>query len=411
LNFKPRGVGQKHYRISLDKHAGKHLNKAEAREFAEEVRIAIRAGAYPPADVTAVMTSAEVTFTAFGALWLERERQGRVKDWQSDRSRLSRLGACALDDSTLGARPIGRITADDLEVAFRQLRVADTTINKYLQTCSDLQRWGVKKGYIARPWYDPKDKDNRPASRAKAKRRGRRLEPDVCNDHGEIVQPGEERRLLAVANPWMQRLIIAALETACRRGELLKLQWKHVDLTRGRFNLPAEITKTAEGRVVVMSARLRAVLEMIRTSPLTGEPHAPTAYVFGNAAGQAVGSPKKAWEVCVLKAHGIKPEWEKKRLTTASRQHLAAIDLNWHDLRHEAGSRWIEAGWPLHHVQQMLGHADLKQTSTYLNATVQGIEESMRRLDEQRGYAGASGTSVLGAAPQLANEAPPVTVN
>ncbi len=33
----------------------------------------------------------------------------------------------------------------------------------------------------------------------------------------------------------------------------------------------------------------------------------------------------------------------------------------------------------------MLGHADLKQTSTYLNATVQGLEASMRTLDAQRG--------------------------
>ena len=32
----------------------------------------------------------------------------------------------------------------------------------------------------------------------------------------------------------------------------------------------------------------------------------------------------------------------------------------------------------------MLGHADLKQTSTYLNATAKGIEDSMRKLDEQR---------------------------
>jgi integrase len=90
----------------------------------------------------------------------------------------------------------------------------------------------------------------------------------------------------------------------------------------------------------------------------------------------------------VLKAHGVKPEWDKpkKRLAAAARQQLAAIDLHWHDLRHEAGSRWIEAG-PIHHVQQMLGHADLKQTSTYLNATVKGIEDSMRKLDHARGLA------------------------
>lgn len=52
--------------------------------------------------------------------------------------------------------------------------------------------------------------------------------------------------------------------------------------------------------------------------------------------------------------------------------------------RHEAGSRWLEAGWPIHHVQQMLQHANLSQTSTYFNATVKGIEDSMRKLDAQR---------------------------
>ncbi len=48
-------------------------------------------------------------------------------------------------------------------------------------------------------------------------------------------------------------------------------------------------------------------------------------------------------------------------------------------------SRWIESGWPIRHVQQTLGHADLKQTSTYLNATLAGIEASMRQMDQRRG--------------------------
>ena len=47
-----------------------------------------------------------------------------------------------------------------------------------------------------------------------------------------------------------------------------------------------------------------------------------------------------------------------------------AINLHFHDLRHEGGSRLLEAGWPVHHVQHMLGHAALQQTSTYLNATL-----------------------------------------
>jgi site-specific recombinase XerD len=44
------------------------------------------------------------------------------------------------------------------------------------------------------------------------------------------------------------------------------------------------------------------------------------------------------------------------------------IDLRFPDLRHEAGLRWLEAGWPIHHVKEMLGHADISQTDTYLTS-------------------------------------------
>jgi hypothetical protein len=70
-----------------------------------------------------------------------------------------------------------------------------------------------------------------------------------------------------------------------------------------------------------------------------------------------------------------------RSLGPESRAALAAIDLHFHDLRHEAGSRLIEAGWPIHHVSEMLGHASLEQTSTYLNVTRVGLHESMRRFD------------------------------
>jgi hypothetical protein len=40
----------------------------------------------------------------------------------------------------------------------------------------------------------------------------------------------------------------------------------------------------------------------------------------------------------------------------------------------------LEAGWPLHHIQHMLGHASLEQTSTYLNVEKTGLHDSMRRF-------------------------------
>ena len=89
-----------------------------------------------------------------------------------------------------------------------------------------------------------------------------------------------------------------------------------------------------------------------------------------------------------------------------SRAALDRIDLHFHDLRHEAGSRLLEAGWPLHHVQEMLGHANVSQTSTYLNATRVGLQESMRRFDDSASrWTPVATTSQIDPSP-LRNEEP-----
>ena len=140
--------------------------------------------------------------------------------------------------------------------------------------------------------------------------------------------------------------------------------------------------KTGRARELPISSRLAAVLEMAKLDP-AGREYPPTAYVFGEL-GKRIKSVKKAWETTVLKAHGHEPEWVRGSLSADSRARLAAIDLHFHDLRHEAGCRWLEAGWPIHHVQEMLGHTDLSQTSTYLHANEMGLQESMRRFDASR---------------------------
>ena len=66
------------------------------------------------------------------------------------------------------------------------------------------------------------------------------------------------------------------------------------------------------------------------------------------------------------------------------------IDLHFHDLRHEAGSRWLEQGLPLHHVKELLGHASISTTDTYLNASRIHLRESMLEMEKR----GKSDTNV-----------------
>jgi len=77
----------------------------------------------------------------------------------------------------------------------------------------------------------------------------------------------EESRLLHAATPQIYRLIVGALETGCRLGELLALRWQEVDLERRELLVKAEHAKDAQDRVLPISARLAAVLEFARPKP------------------------------------------------------------------------------------------------------------------------------------------------
>ena len=113
-----------------------------------------------------------------------------------------------------------------------------------------------------------------------------------------------------------------------------------------------------------------------------GQRFGPHHHPFGNEIGRRLSSPKKMWETAVLKAHGHTPRWRNGNLVPEASAAYRGIDLHFHDLRHEAGSRWLESGMSLHHVKELLGHASISTTDTYLNATRTGLKEAMKKVDE-----------------------------
>lgn len=78
--------------------------------------------------------------------------------------------------------------------------------------------------------------------------------PTMPPGRDRVLSPSEETRLLhelaptGRRNPIMQPLVIVAIETAMRRGELLSLQWEHVHLERRVIFLP--LTKNGQSRYV-----------------------------------------------------------------------------------------------------------------------------------------------------------------
>lgn len=123
----------------------------------------------------------------------------------------------------------------------------------------------------------------------------------------------EEQRLLDAAdkgrNSYMRSLIILAVETGMRRGELLGLRWPDVDLENRIAHL--ELTKNGDSRDVPLSRR---AVETLKNLPRTDDRVIPAS---GNA---------------------VRLAWEKLR------RRAGVEDLRLHDLRHEAVSRLFERG-------------------------------------------------------------------
>ncbi len=181
----------------------------------------------------------------------------------------------------------------------------------------------------------------------------------------------------------------AAATTRCEGWRsLLGLQWKDVKIRtdangqpRRVLVLPAGKTKTNKMREVPVGPTLAAMLDMRRHAP-NGLPLGPDAYVFGNEVGEHVGRVQKAWQAAVLKAHGHKPQWEKGSKNQLAPESLAAyhrINLHFHDLRREFGSRVLETGSTLVEARDLLGHADISQTSTYLKTTAKALGLAIER--------------------------------
>src|SRR5436309_4248074 len=91
----------------------------------------------------------------------------------------------------------------------------------------------------------------------------RKLRED--NQRRRRIAEEEEARLLEVAPPLLRSMIITALDTGTRQGEMLALQFGDIDWKRGLITLRGETTKSKKTRTVpIATTRLRAVLDWLR---------------------------------------------------------------------------------------------------------------------------------------------------
>lgn len=279
-----------------------------------------------------------------------------------DRSRVPQLARwCAL----LGDRPFAGISDDDVFHAMEALRRepvriyhgrgedgerifqakpgqrSEATVNRYHAALSAVFSWAIKKRRAPRAWENPCRRVER-APEA----------PGIVR----FLADDELERLLASAKasswPRLYLLVLMAITTGARRGELLGLTWADVDLERAI----AHVRRTKNGQARALPL-VPAVLEELRR--------------FATAMPQA----------CVFPSRG---ELSKPRVFDSA--WAAALDrarvrrFRFHDLRHTCASYLAQNGASLLEIADTLGHRQLAMTKRYSHLTVDSKAKLVNRV-------------------------------
>jgi integrase len=169
-----------------------------------------------------------------------------------------------------------------------------------------------------------------------------------------ILSKEEEEKLLAICTEWkahLKPIIIMALYTGMRRGEMFSLKWADVDFENGIITIQAFNTKTMRERQVAMTDRLIEVLKPM------AEIAAPDDLVFG------------------IKTNA-------KTSFNKAKKEVGLSNLRFHDLRHTHATRLVTNHLPLSEVGRILGHTQSNTTYRYVNANVETAKRAAAVLNK-----------------------------
>ena len=168
------------------------------------------------------------------------------------------------------------------------------------------------------------------------------------NNRERRLKDGELDRLLLAARSCRNRLIgpivLLAIETGMRRSEILNLRWEHIQTDSSSLLIPH--TKNGHFRLIPLTTGVIKILN---------------------------GLSEKEARVFPISANAFRLAWERLRA------RAGAADLHFHDLRHEAISRFFEKGLNVPEVALISGHRDPRMLFRYTHPKPQAIVEKLRQ--------------------------------
>jgi len=256
----------------------------------------------------------------------------KKKGYRQEASRLK-----FLMNHSISTKMVGNVRPDDIQDIIDELSttLAPATVRLYAAVISHVFT-------IARKRFGFRGLDNPVLDTEK---------PRVNNERTRRLYEGEEEKLIkacrSYGNPWLAPMVIIAIETAMRRGEILGLRWENIDLKRHIARLLE--TKNGRSRSVPLSPRAVETLKAL--------PRALSGQVF-DTTDNAI----KLAFIRVCKKADIQ-------------------DLRFHDLRHEATSRLADL-YPMLELSEITGHRTLQMLKRYYQANPDKLARKMWGKEE-----------------------------
>jgi integrase len=235
------------------------------------------------------------------------------------------------------------LSAEDAErfKAVRSKSVKPATVNRELTVAKHMLTKAVEWEFI---------QDN-------PFRRVRPLSVPKCVER--VLDYEEEKKLLAackqVRSRFLLPLVLLALHTGTRRGELLSLEWSRVDLDRRTIRI-INAKSSAGDRLIPMNATVHTLL-----SDLLKRASSLLVFPSNRRPGENLLDLKKGFKKAV-RLSGVAP-------------------FRWHDMRHTFATRLVRAGVDIISVQHLLGHSKIAMTARYAHSLADAKIAAVCMLD------------------------------
>lgn len=313
--------------------------KTEAQLWAQRVEVDMERGIFQSTSEAEHTTFQDIAtrFSEEFAPHHYRKRDDEKEAWRFQLSRLKdffgEYSLAAIDQKLVTSYRDRRIKPPS---GTKRKAVGESTVRKELYMLSKVLGFAEIECDISLPRGNPVDRVRKPAE---GKARDRRLNATEWS--------ALERECRKSRNPWLVHALALAVETAMRQGELLNLEWEHIDRKRRlALLLDTDKIKNEEARAVPLTSRALEVIDAL--------PHSTTGKVL-----------------------------PVERLTlyhafVAACKRANIADYTWHDLRHECLSRLAERGdLSVLELAAISGHKTLQMLKRYTHLQAENLARKL----------------------------------